>query len=267
VRTPIILETIKKIMGKEVSKTLVPDECIARGCALYAMMNSPYFNVQNFEFEQYNPYTIRMEYPFMKDKKEEIRQLDIINRGINIPVSKTISFTPNQIPDKEIVNVKFFYKDDPKLDWLPNKLLNSYNIHLKKKKEKEWKFIIKYILDIYGIPKLDVAQLNEKKKEMVPVIDTTKKEEKKPEEKKKDDKKPEDKKDEVKKPEEKKPEEKKVEEKKSEEKKPEEKKPEDNKQKKEEKKRREKRGEKRGEKTRTTKNERKNNRNRIKINR
>ena len=70
VRTPIILETIKKVMGKEVSKTLVPDMCIARGCALYAMMISPYFNVQNFEFEQYNPYGIIMEYPFIKDKKE-----------------------------------------------------------------------------------------------------------------------------------------------------------------------------------------------------
>jgi len=237
VRTPIILETIKKVMGKEVSKTLVPDECIARGCALYAMMNSPYFNVQNFEFDQYNNYTIKMEYPFLKDNKEEIRQTTIISRGINIPVSKTISFAPNQIVDKEIIPLKFFYDNDPKLDWLPNKLLNSYNIHLKKKKEKDWKFVVKYILDICGIPKLDVAQLNEKKKEMVPVIDTTKKEEKKPEEKK-DDKKPEDKKPADKKPEEKKPEEKKPEEKKPEEKKPEEKKPEDKKkeEKKEEKK-------------------------------
>ena len=68
VRTPIILETIKKVMGKEVSKTLVPDMCIARGCALYAMMISPYFNVQNFEFEQYNPYGIIMEYPFINKK-------------------------------------------------------------------------------------------------------------------------------------------------------------------------------------------------------
>ncbi|HCB94698.1 MAG TPA: hypothetical protein DEP65_02895, partial [Ruminococcus sp.] len=183
VRTPIILETIKKVMGKEVSKTLVPDECIARGCALYAMMNSPYFNVQNFEFDQYNNYTIKMEYPFLKDNKEEIRQTTIISRGINIPVSKTISFAPNQIVDKEIIPLKFFYDNDPKLDWLPNKLLNSYNIHLKKKKEKDWKFVVKYILDICGIPKLDVAQLNEKKKEMVPVPEDKKKEEKKEEKK------------------------------------------------------------------------------------
>ena len=35
-------------MGKEVSKTLVPDECIARGCSLFAMMNSPHYKIQNF---------------------------------------------------------------------------------------------------------------------------------------------------------------------------------------------------------------------------
>ena len=189
VRTPIILETIKKVMGKEVSKTLVPDECIARGCALYAMMKSPYFNVKNFEFEQYNPYTIYMEYPFVKDKKETIRTLDLIKEGIDVPVSKTISFTKNQLPEKEIIPLKFYYKDDPRINWLPNKLLNSYNIRLKKKKEKEWTLSLKYILDDNCIPCLSEALLKEKKKEMVPVVDTTKKEEKKPEEKPADDKK------------------------------------------------------------------------------
>ena len=112
-------------MGKEVSKTLVPDMCIARGCALYAMMNSPYFNVQNFEFEQYNPYDIKIEYPVIKDKKEVKKTLEIIKAGINIPASKTISFTQNQISNLDKIPIKFFYSDDPRLDWLPNKLLNS----------------------------------------------------------------------------------------------------------------------------------------------
>ena len=164
VRTPIILETIKKVMGKDVSKTLVPDMCIARGCALYAMMISPYFNVQNFEFEQYNPYAIKMEYPIIKDKKEIIKTLEIIKAGINIPASKTISFTQNQISNSDKIAIKFFYSDNPKLDWLPNKLLNSYNITMKKKKEKEWKFVLKYDLDNNCIPKLGGAKLQEKKK-------------------------------------------------------------------------------------------------------
>ena len=250
VRTPIILETIKKVMGKEVSKTLVPDMCIARGCALYAMMISPYFNVQNFEFDQYNPYAIKMEYPVIKDKKEVTKTLEIIKSGINIPASKTISFTQNQISNLDKIPIKFFYSDDPRLDWLPNKLLNSYNITMKKKKEKEWKFIIKYDLDNNCIPKLGGAKIQEKKKEMVPVVDTSKKEEKKPE-----DKKPEDKKEGEKKPEEKKPEEKKPEEKKPEEKKPEEKKPEDANKKEKEKKPEEKKEEKKPEEKKEEKKE------------
>ena len=240
VRTPIILDTIKKCFGKEVSKTLVPDECIARGCALYAMMNSPYYTIQNFGFNHYNPYSIEMEYPFMKDGKEITKKLNIVPSGIDVPASKTITFTNTQLPNKDIIPLKFYYSENQKLDWLPNKLLNSYNIHLKKKKEKDWKFTLKYDLDINCIPKLDKANIIESKIELVPVIDTTekkeeKKDEKKTEEKKddkkpadkkddkkptdkKDDKKPENKKPEAKKPETKKPETKKVEDKKKEEK-------------------------------------------------
>jgi len=140
VRTPIILDTTKKCFGKEISKTLVPDECIARGCALYAMMYSPYYTIQNFEFHNYNPYNIEMEYPFLKDGKEVMKKVNIVNSGIDFPASKTITFTNTHFLDKDIIPIKFYYNENQKLAWLPNKLLNSYNIHLKKKKEKDWKF-------------------------------------------------------------------------------------------------------------------------------
>ena len=221
VRTPIILETIKKAFGKEISKTLVPDECIARGCALYAMMNSPYYTLQNFSFNHYNPYKIEMEYPFVtKDGKEIIKKLEIIKSGdIDLPANKTITFTNTQLPNKDIIPLKFYYIDDPNINWLPNKLLSSYNIRLKKNKEKDWKFLLKYCLDINGIPKLVESKLVETKMEMVPVVDTTKAKEK-PEDKKPEDKKPAEEKKEDKKPaEEKKPEDKKPEDKKKDEKK------------------------------------------------
>jgi len=134
VRTPIILETIKKVMGKEISKTLVPDECIARGCSLFSMMNSPYYTIQNFSFHHYNPYAVEMEYPYMKNGKEIIKKLNILNEGNDIPSSKTITFTNNQLPDKEIIPLKFYYTENPKINWLPNKLLSSYNIQQKKNK-------------------------------------------------------------------------------------------------------------------------------------
>jgi hypothetical protein len=175
--------------------------------------------------------------------------------GINIPASKTISFTQSQLPNIEKIPLKFYYADDPRLGWLTNKLLNSYNVTLKKKKEKEWKFVLKYDLDNNCIPKLGGAKLEEKKKEMVPVVDTSKKEEKKPEDKKPEDKKEGDKKPEEKKAEEKKKEEKKPEEKKPEEKKPAEKKPEDNNKKDKEKKPEEKKDEKKPEEKKEEKKE------------
>ena len=221
VRTPAIQNVIKKIFGKEVSKTLVPDECIARGCALYAMMNSPYYTIQNFNFRHYNPYSIEIEYPFLKDGKEIVKKMVIIKKGDDVPASKNITFTNKQLPDKELIPLKFYYAEDPELSWLPNRLLNSYNIHLKKKKEKDWKFSIKYVLDIDCVPKLEEAKLTENKTEMVPVVTTPKVKE---EEKKNDEKKPEDKK-----PEEKKADDKKPEDKKPKEKTPEDKKPKDNK--------------------------------------
>ena len=194
VRTPIIVTTINKVIGKELSKTLVPDECIARGCALYAMMNSPHYTIKNFCYKNYNPYSIEMEYPYMsKDGKESIRKLTIIKSGeIDLPLSKTITFANTQTPNKEIIPLKFYYVENPIISWLPNKLLSTYNIHLKKKKEQNWEFTLKYDLDINCIPKLEESKLKETKTEMVPVVDTTKpKEEKKDEKKeeKKDDKK------------------------------------------------------------------------------
>ena len=113
-RTPIILDTIKKCFRKEVSKTLIPDECIARGCALYAIMNSPYYSIQNFEFHNYNPYTFEMEYPFLKDGKEVIKKLNIVNSGIDFPVRKNITFTNTQLPDKDIIPLKFYYSENQK---------------------------------------------------------------------------------------------------------------------------------------------------------
>jgi molecular chaperone DnaK (HSP70) len=102
VRTPIIQNIIKEVFGKEISKTLLPDEAISRGCTLFAAMNSPYFNVRNYEFEHFNPYSIILEYPFLtKDKKEEIRKISIIKRGENIKKKKkSLSLIHNYLPKK-----------------------------------------------------------------------------------------------------------------------------------------------------------------------
>ena len=178
VRTPIIQNIIKEVFGKEISKTLLPDEAISRGCTLFAAMNSPYFNVRNYEFEHFNPYSIILEYPFLtKDKKEEIRKISIIKRGENIKKKKEITFTDSQLPHKENINLKFYY-DEKEIQWIPNKLLNSYNISIPKKKENKWEIKFEFNLDLNIIPVLSGAQFKETYKEMVPV-NPPKKEDKK----------------------------------------------------------------------------------------
>jgi molecular chaperone DnaK (HSP70) len=67
VRTPIIQQIVKDVFGLELSKTLMPDETLARGATLYAAMNSPYFSMKDFTFENYNPYSIILEYPFLSN--------------------------------------------------------------------------------------------------------------------------------------------------------------------------------------------------------
>ena len=167
VRTPVVHEIVKDVFKKDVSKTLVPDECIARGCAIYAMMNSPYFSIQNFKFEHYNPYSIIMEYPLLnKDKSEVIKTQVILKRSSNFPATKTITFTSTQIPDKRQLPFKFFY-DQKEISWLPNLLLNSYTVKLNEKKEKNWKFILKFEINIDCLPELKEAVLKETRVEKV----------------------------------------------------------------------------------------------------
>jgi len=67
VRTPIIQEVVKQAYGLDMSKTLLPDECLARGCTFYAAMNSPFFSLKDFTFEHYNPYSVLLEYPFLSN--------------------------------------------------------------------------------------------------------------------------------------------------------------------------------------------------------
>ena len=63
-------------------------------------------------------------YGKMKDGKEIIKKYTLINEGADFPASKTITFTNSQLPEKDLVPLKFHYKESPTINWLPNKLLN-----------------------------------------------------------------------------------------------------------------------------------------------
>ena len=178
VRTPIVQKVIKDIFGKDLSKTLIPDECISRGCALYAAMRSPYYTIMNFAFEHYNPYSINMEYPYLKNGNIENRTHLILKAGENFPAKKSITFTEAQTPKKEVIPLRFCYINK-EVQWMENLLLKGYQVTMPKKTEEKFKFTLTFELDINGLPKLSAAVINEEYYEEVPIKKEEKKEEKK----------------------------------------------------------------------------------------
>ena len=185
VRTPIVQKVIKDVFGKDISKTLIPDECISRGCALYAAMNSPFFTIMNFSFEHYNPYSIILEYPFLKNGEVQTRTHKIIAKGENIPGKKSIKFTEQQTPRQDIIPLKFYY-DKEELPWMPNTLLKGFNVEMPKNIGEKFTFALQFLLDLNCLPALSKATIDEVYYEEVPVkaAEAPKKEEAKKEEKK-----------------------------------------------------------------------------------
>ena len=189
VRTPIVQKVIKDVFGKDISKTLIPDECISRGCALYAAMNSPFFTIMNFSFEHYNPYSIILEYPFLKNGEVQTRTHKIIAKGENIPGKKSIKFTEQQTPRQDIIPLKLYY-DKEELPWMPNTLLKGFNVEMPKNIGEKFTFALQFILDLNCLPALSKASIDEVYYEEVPVkvAEAPKKEEPKKEEKKEEEK-------------------------------------------------------------------------------
>ena len=170
-RTPIINTIIKSIFNKELSKTLVPDECIARGCALFSMMNSPYYALKDFAFQHYNPYLIQIEYPIMnKLGQESIAYSNLFLEGENIPSSKVLVLNKLQLPFKKNIRIKILYfKENQNLSDLQNKIIYSYNIYLPIDKQTDWNLNLIFSLDINCIPQLIKSTIKEAFKEKVQV--------------------------------------------------------------------------------------------------
>ena len=157
-RTPCISQIIKKIYNKELSKTLIPDECIARGCALFAMMNSPHYITQNFSIKHYNPYPIFLEC--------QGRDVKVFSEGDNYPSSKMIKI-PGDIFDfsgKEIY-IRIVYQNIPELNFLEDKVIQEYKIILPFPNNIIIdKIELYYDLDINCLPKLSKAYMYQNNK-------------------------------------------------------------------------------------------------------
>ena len=146
-RTPCFLNIIKNVYQKDLSKTLIPDECIARGCALYAMMNLPNYQIQKFFIKHYNPYYIFLNH--------NLSETILFQEGENFPMRKdfTVKNTQNDI------RLKFLYGNDIKNIFKDN-LINEYNVNFPFINNNiEFKF--QYELDRNCIPKLIIFPLQE----------------------------------------------------------------------------------------------------------
>ena len=146
-RTPCFLNIINNVYKKNLSKTLIPDECIARGCALYAMMNLPNYQIQKFYVKHYNPYPIFLD--------NNYSQTILFQKGDNFPM-KT-DFTVKNIQND--IRLKFLYINDIKCIFNDN-LIHEYNVHFPFNNgynNIELKF--QYELDKNCIPKLIIFPL------------------------------------------------------------------------------------------------------------
>jgi heat shock protein 4 len=160
VRIPILQQIVKETYGMELSKTLSPDECVARGTALYAAMNSPHFSLKDFNFEHCNTYSIIFEYPFVKNDQIEIRTTKLIQRNELFPSRKSIKFTEKQIPKETVLDLKFFYSQE-EVTFLKNNLLKNYMISIPQVKEEQYTLVMEFYLDQNCLFTLDKAFINE----------------------------------------------------------------------------------------------------------
>ena len=160
-RTPCIEKLIKNIYKKDLSKTLIPDECIAKGCALFAMMNSyNNYQIQNFFIKHYNPYSIILEYPGIINGQITNAYLNVFEEGDNIPyIKKCVIKRKNSNIGNDIA-IKLMYKNTKELESFQDKLIQEYVIHIPPNNFNDVE--LEYELNRNCIPKLiKVTILNE----------------------------------------------------------------------------------------------------------
>ena len=148
-RMPCLLKIIKDVFKKDLSKTLIPDECISKGCTLFAMMNSPHYKLQNFEIKHYNNYPIMLEC--------QGRDVEVFREGESFPLAKTINIPSSDFDFSGAdFNLRIVYKDIPELNYIKNKVIHEYKILLPyPNKEPILRVEIHYSLDINGISRLN----------------------------------------------------------------------------------------------------------------
>jgi hypothetical protein len=146
IRNPVFQKVIFDVFNKDIKKTLLADECIARGCALYnTMIDECYSTINDFTFYQYNQYDIILEIisDFVNDK------IIVLKKGENFPIKRAYKFQKKDICSEYTRSVNFnFYFDNGKL-----KQISSYQLIFQPKSE-DYNFIIQILIDNNCIPEV-----------------------------------------------------------------------------------------------------------------
>lgn len=147
IRNPVFQEIIMDLAKKNINKTMVADECIAQGCALYAALIDGHFSpISDFNIVQYMQYDINFK---IKGKELNIEQ-NIIKKGDNYPIRKALKFKNEFINKEDKLNISF------NLDNNENNIV-EYEIKIGRsiKLDKNKDLIIELLIDSNCLPYFD----------------------------------------------------------------------------------------------------------------
>ena len=93
-RFNFVIDRLRAVMHKEVSRSINCEESVARGCALMAAIISPSFKVRDYALEDVTPYAIRLTWrTYSKDPSTAIDDANsgvLINANAALPANKVL---------------------------------------------------------------------------------------------------------------------------------------------------------------------------------
>lgn len=172
-RMPVVISQLSGLFGKEPSRTLNQEECIARGAAFMAAMLSPAFKVREFLLEDITPYPVAVSWgetgpngtrisamEIDNENGTKTTQLDMFSRFESIPKTKIASFKASGP-----ITVEAMYTNPAVLPQGTPTTLGLY--HIKGITNPNSSIKIKLRMNPSGVFGLESAQLFEEYTEMV----------------------------------------------------------------------------------------------------
>ena len=148
IRNPVFQEILMELAQKNINKTMVADECIAQGCALYAALIDGHFSpVSDFNIIQYMQYEINYK---IKGNQLNVEQ-NLIKKGDNYPIRKALKFKYDFIKSEDKINISFNLGNNDNINIVEYEIKIGRYIRLDKNKD----LIFEFLIDANCIPYFD----------------------------------------------------------------------------------------------------------------